>query len=89
MNCPHCGHSKSYRIVRGNRRRCASPACRRDFSSTSHTVLRCAKKPLAWYAEIIRLHEDEGLCPRAISRHLGMKDAKSIYYVLARHKAVA
>lgn len=83
VKCPYCGGTKLYRRkTRPKNRNCAT--CHRDFSITP-LLLRYGKKPLEWYAEVIRLHE-LGVNGLEISR-LMETEAKSVYVFLTRYKS--
>lgn len=85
-NCPQCGGEKFYRIRKATRLACANSACRYQFTATTRTALHSRKKPLKWYAHILKLNE-QGITPYQISKQMGLSDAKSVYDFLHRWNA--
>jgi len=40
--CPHCSNPKAYFIEKGNRYKCANPACYKKFSVTTNTLMHAS-----------------------------------------------
>jgi transposase-like protein len=55
MTCPRCGSLHYYELARYRRYRCKS--CGADFTTTSGTIFRDHKLPLAMYRKIIDFWE--------------------------------
>lgn len=88
MTCPRCGHATVYHIRRYDRRRCANPQCKFDFSPNAMSVTRYNKKPRQWYARIIELAEI-GLSAHQIASALGdpRNTYKSVWTFLKKWRA--
>lgn len=86
--CPYCGYNRSYKLARRGRFCCANSRCRRQFSETTHTSLRCHKKPMEWYERILALR-NEGKNAHEIAAQLGnpRNTYKSVWEFIRRHEA--
>ena len=70
--CPKCGSARVYQVKRTNRRKCAEPHCRHDFTITEGTARASNKKSADWYDKIDDMLA-QGLSPYRIAMALGLR----------------
>lgn len=83
--CPHCNHSKPYKLKDGKLYRCRFKGCKKNFSVTVGTIFEKSKIPLAtWMGAIylISAHK-KGISSLQLSRDMGITQ-KTAWFILHR-----
>lgn len=83
--CPHCGHSRPYRLKDGKNFRCSAKTCKKDFSVTVGTVFENSKVKLStWLAALFLLTgHKKGISSHQLARDLGVTQ-KTAWFILHR-----
>ncbi len=83
--CPHCGHSRPYRLKDGKNFRCSAKTCKKDFSVTVGTVFENSKVKLStWLAALFLLTgHKKGISSHQLARDLGVTQ-KTGWFILHR-----
>lgn len=87
--CPHCGHTKPYRLKDGKNFRCSARTCRKDFSVTVGTVFENSKVKLStWLAALYLLTgHKKGISSHQLARDLGVTQ-KTAWFINHRLRVI-
>ena len=88
--CPFCNHTKIYKLKRGGRYKCASPACYAIFSITVGTIFENTKLPLrVWFGAMwLIANHKKGIASTTLATDLNITQ-KAAWFVLHRLRYAA
>lgn len=83
--CPHCGHSKPYRLKNGKTFRCSHAGCRKNFTVTVGTIFEKSRIPYStWIAAIwLITGRKKGTSSCQLARDLGITQ-KTAWFIFHR-----
>ncbi len=82
IDCPHCGHEKTYEYKDGKLYKCAS--CRKQFTLKIGTIFEKSRLPLKkWFMAIFLMNSNKkGISSVELGEKLGVRQATAGYGII-------